>query len=50
LLIGLSVFALNIRRGNVGPALIVGGLPFLTGVLFLVEGYRKKAQNSGSSG
>jgi hypothetical protein len=46
LLIGLSVFALNIRRGNVGPALIVGGTPFLAGVLFLVEGFQKQKSDT----
>jgi hypothetical protein len=50
LLIGLSVWELNIRRGNVGPALIVGGLPFLTGVLFLIEGFRTKTERAGPSG
>jgi hypothetical protein len=46
LLLGLSIFNLNYRGGRIGPALIVGGVPFLTGILFLADGFRKKKANS----
>jgi hypothetical protein len=42
LLLGLAVFNLNYQRGNAIVGLIAGGVPFLAGVLFLVEGFRNR--------
>ena len=46
--LGLAIFNINYQGGRTIVGLIVGGVPFLTGILFLVEGFRKKKVNSSS--